>query len=649
MKGTARAALRAVVVVVVVVVGVLGQPWLIRPALAQSVPARSDEIDLGRVFALVPSAFERVFERGSAELFRLLEDVELLHIESEIDRYVGRPRELNDSTSYKLSLLPYEIQYPIFGPLVDQMTRLDSVRSNRIYMVTPDSVSLVDLSIRPVETLEEFTGRGAGPQVEGSLLSHFNTREIADLSVFLLAQEPFFPATEADWEHTKHQIARAGVPLLLGLLGTGAAIDAGALANSGTVIRHGDQLELRYYGAFRNFGVHLHPYLRGGMSVRLPGVEAAAGLADRIRPTAAQPDSAFELALREGWLSQLAQPLGLDAFFEAAFRRSLREPPGFTGERTQARAGFFFKQGLLPGNPDFKLRGSVEGETDFGQRLHLVGALGAERPRSGLTTLVQGSLIPADRASLLSQDARLTVFVVGTMEPVTAAFVDEMNALAHATRLEASGLAALERRRDDWDRGLLARGVGALTPAETRAMLAEREQMLVDGERRLERLASTLADYLESRDRAYGILHYPRSDDGLHGPLDASVVLTARGRVLGRLGGLSDEMTESLGKLVSLRGRITAIENELPGLQATLAPSSALLGARRRELAQLQQAWAVEATRARQQLSAREQLHADGGRILAATGGDAKAIRQWDRLDVLERVHLARLAATSGP
>ena len=35
--------------------------------------------------------------------------------------------------------------------------------------------------------------------------------------------------------------------------------------------------------------------------------------------------------------------------------------------------------------------------------------------------------------------------------------------------------------------------------------------------------------------------------------------------------------------------------------------------------------------------------------VLAATGGDTKAIRQWDRLDVLERVHLARLAATSGP
>ena len=386
------------------------------------------------------------------------------------------------------------------------MTRLDSVRSRRIYTVTPDSVTLVDLRIQPVQTLDEFTGQGQGGQVESSLLNHFTAREIADLTVLILAQQPFFPETDEDWQRTKHQIAKAGVPLVFGALAAGAAFDAGALTNSGSIARRGDQFELRYYGGVRDLGVHLHPYLRGGVSMRAPGVEAAAGLADQIQPTTAQADSALELALREGRLSQFSQPLGWDAFFEAAFRRSIREPPGFIGDRTQGRAGFFFKRDALPRLPGLTLRGSMEAESNFTQRLHLVGALGAERPRSGLTTIVQGSLVPAATTlNILRDDARLNVFVVGTMEPISASFVDEMTALARATREEVSRLDALDRQRGVWERALLARGVAARTPAETRAMLAEMEQMLMESERRLTSLASTLADYLESRDRAYGI------------------------------------------------------------------------------------------------------------------------------------------------
>jgi hypothetical protein len=644
------ASTRAGWVATLVVLAATG-PWFAQPALAQPLPRASD-LDLGRVFEVLPSLFERLFQRGSTEFFRLLENVEILHIESEIDRYVGQPRELNDSTAYKLKLLPYSIEYPIFRPLVDQMTRLDSVRSRRIYTVTPDSVTLVDLRIQPVQTLEEFTGRGQGGQVESALLHHFTTREIADLTVLILAQQPFFPETDEEWQRTKHRIAKTGVPLALGALAAGLAFDAAALTDSGPIVRGGDGVEWRYYGGFRDLGVHLRPYLRGGVSVNLPGLEAAAGLADQIQPTTAQPDSAIELALRDGRLSQFTQSPGWDAFFEAAFRRSIREPPGFTGERTQGRAGFFFRRDQLPRLPGLTLRGSMEAQTNFTQRLHLVGALGFERPRSGLTTIVQGSLVPAEPSfQLARQDARLNVFVVGTMEPISASFVDEMTALARATREEVARLDALDRQRKAWELGLLGRGVAARTPAETRALLAEMEEMLMEGERRLTSLASTLADYLESRDRAYGILNQPKSPDRLHGPVDAAVVLAARGRVLARLRALSDEMSASLANLEGLSSRIARIQAEVPALEGS-APQSNALVARRRDLAQLQQEWALESDHARQQLAARERLHKEGRRILAATGtegGADRAIRQWDTLNELDRAHLARLSVTSGP
>ena len=100
--------------------------------------ARGDEVDLARIFAAIPAAFERVAARGYTELFRLLETLEVFRFEAEIDRFVGKPRELNDTTSYKLSLLPFYIAYPIYPPLTAQMTRLDTVRANRIYTVTPE-------------------------------------------------------------------------------------------------------------------------------------------------------------------------------------------------------------------------------------------------------------------------------------------------------------------------------------------------------------------------------------------------------------------------------------------------------------------------------------------------------------------------------
>src|SRR4029078_7598008 len=166
------------------------------------------------------------------------------------------------------------------------------------------------------------------------MVTNLSAREISDLTVLLLAQQPFFPATDADWQHTKHNIARGAVPIALAALATGAFFDAGSLVQSGPIMRRGKDFELRYYGQFRDLGIHWHPYLRGGVAARAFGFETAAGLGDQINPTATQPDRAVELSLREGWLNQLVQPLGLDAFFEAAVKRAIGEPDGFAAPLT---------------------------------------------------------------------------------------------------------------------------------------------------------------------------------------------------------------------------------------------------------------------------------------------------------------------------
>jgi hypothetical protein len=618
-----------------------------RPAAAQTAPP-ANQFDLNRIFAQAPAAFDRLLTNGSKEFFRLLETLEVFRFEAEIDRFVGKPRELNDTTSYKLSLLPFYISYPIYQPLVSQMTRLDSVRANRIYTVTPDSVSLVDLRLQPIATLEEFNGLGRGDGVARSLITQFSAREISDLTVLLLAQQPFFPETDADWQRTKHSIARAAVPMAVGLLAAGAFLDAGSLVYSAPMLRRGKDFELRYYGAFRGLGVHWHPYLRGGLAARAFGFEASAGLADQVNPTVVQPDQAVELALREGWLNQLVQPLGLDAFFEAALKRSIGEPGGFVGDLTTGRTGFFFKRDQAPIFRSLTMRGSVEAETNFEHRLHLVTALGFEKPYSGITTVLQASLIPAPPGSNLPDNAQLNLFFVGSMEPLSQSFTDDMTSLARLVDEEWAGLQALDKRHADWEQELLARGTLGRTPQDQQAMLAQIEQILVEREERTERLASGLADYLESRRRAYSILNRVRSPDDLHGPLDARVLVAARARVLSRLQSLATDLGRALEPLTALKDRITALRREIEELEHT-APASVGLQVRRQNLAALESQWERETDRIRRTLLARDQLHAEGVRILAATGQGEGRIGQWDALSALVRTRVARLAISPPP
>jgi hypothetical protein len=619
-----------------------------RPAVAQTARPAAAEADVSRLFAGLPGVFERVAQRGYDEVFRLLGTLELFRFEAEIDRFVGKPRELNDTTSYKLSLLPFYISYPIYPPLVSQMTRLDSVRANRIYTVTPSSVSLVDLRLTPVATIEQFNGLGRGDDIARSLLTHFSAREISDLTVLLLAQYPFFPQTDSDWNVTKRNVARAAVPIAVGALVTGAAFDAGALVYSGQIARHGKDFELRYYGQFRGLGIHWRPYLRGGVAARAFGFEASAGLADQVNPTIAEPDQAAEFALREGWLNQLVQPLGLDAFFEAALKRSIGEPVGFVGDLTTTRTGFFFRRERAPLFPTLAMRGSVEAESNLVDRLHMTTALGFEKPNSGITTMVQGSLVPAPPGSNLPDDARLNLFLVGSMEPLSQAFSDDMSSLARQVEEEWAGLEALEERRAAWEAALLMRGTAGRTPQDRRAMLSTMEQILVEREERTGRLANDLADYLESRRRAYSILGRRRSPDDLHGPLDARVLLASRDRILARLQQLARELTGAQAPLAALKDRITVLRREIEALEAA-EPGSGRLAVRQQSLSALDQEWDGETDRIRRYLAAHDQLHVEGVRILTAMGRSALDIRQWDSLGALVRTRIARLAISAPP
>src|SRR4029077_12368450 len=154
-----------------------------------------------------------------------------------------------------------------------------------------------------------------------------------------------------------------------------------------------------------------------------------------------------------------------------------------------ARTGFFFRREQTPLLPELAMRGSIEAESNLEHRLHLIAALGFEKPYSGVTTMLQASLVPAPVGSNLPDDARLNVFLVGSMEPIAASYTEDMTSLARQCQEEYAGLEAVERRLDQWEQALLARGTAARTPQEQRETLAEIEQILIEREDRTVRLA----------------------------------------------------------------------------------------------------------------------------------------------------------------
>ena len=537
-------------------------------------------------------------------VFDFLETVELWDAEGEIDRLVGNPWELHDSTQYKLRLLPLRLTYPAYSRLVSQMTRLDDLRGLRIQNVSPDSVDNLAVTfdtLSPDRRPEDFAG---------ALLGQFSAREYADLGVFALSHQPFFPDSDEGWRHVKHRMGQNKYLVAGGALALGAAFNAGAFARSGGITASTDkQFGLGWYGGIRSFGMRMRPQLRGGLTLKAPALEMAVGLWERVRPGDADRRTALEAAVREGWLSRLSRPTGWDAFFEAAFRRVLQSQPGYLGERTTGRLGLFARKDRPLRLRNLIFRSSAEMESDLQENARFVVGLGFEKARTGLATVLQLSRTAIVRDGNRTNESRGGVFVAGTVEPPTQFIIDAMHREARLVREEVQAAQALHDA----------------SPAELDARLAP--------------LATSLASYLEARRLAYSILRWERMPDELHGPLDPDLLLQARGLVVERQHALADFLREASRRLEETEKRAAAVndlvqrDRDPAMVDAYVAELDALGRIRRRESARIGHA-----------LFAFQHYREALGRM--AVSSELVAERQ---LDWLPPVDMRRLTAAASP
>jgi hypothetical protein len=588
-------------------------PALAQPPRGPGAGSGGDELDLGRVTNAVVEMMFSLVRNTQDTVFHFLETVELLDFETEIDRLVGDPRELNDSTAYKLSLLPFHIQYPIYQQLVDQMTRQDDLRSQRIYGVTPDSVNIITLR------LQSLADDDVKDEVRSSLLHHFSVREIVDLGFFILAQQKFFPDTDEGWHVLKKRIARGGAAVAVGALLAGAAFNLGALGSSGTVdtFAH-DRVHLGWYASIRRIGLEMRPQLRGGLTLGLPSLELAAGIIEHVRPDEGDYHRALELALREGWLNQIARASGWDAFFEAALSRVLSAPDGYETPLNLGRAGFFAMRDYIPGFKNFSLRGSIELQTDFERQLSTAVGLGFQHATSGLTTVLQASRTPVPYSmGSTGAETRGGIFFAGTMEPPTESFVATMRSSARLFMDEWEVVAGLDGSRAIWEQKLRLLGTRQLSAADARAALAGMGRAALAREERMGRVAALLADYLERRRLAYSISRWERCPDDLHGPLDPAVLAAAREQVFTRLADLSVDLAKAPARFERLHRRYERVLVAMHELEEVSGPSLALEGYRQ-ELTALERAWRRESEQASLRIDAYLQVRDGARRILSA-------------------------------
>jgi hypothetical protein len=520
-----------------------------RPARAQSVKHRLEN-DFGDLLRYLSEIASQIGSKSRGEMLTFLNRVELLNVESEIDRLVGSPWELSDSTRYKLSLAPLHLAYPVFDQQVRQMTRMDDIRSRRIQYLTVDALDLISVN------LDILSGEVDGGHLANSLLRYFNAREFLDLGVFMLAQQPFFPETEDAWNYRKHQIASHQGMLGLTVVGLGALFEMGALSNSGTLTRCPDSTcRVGWYGGFSHLGYHLQPVLRGGLTSEWAGVEMSAGLMEQVRPSSGSASTVFEMALRESWLNRHIAKSGWNSFFEAAVRRVLAAESRYPGENFTARGGLFFKRERPFKWRYITLRGSTEVESDLTRSLRYAMALGVDYTKTRLSAVLQSSRTNIIGDSGIRAETRTGLFLAGTIEPPDQYYVEAMQVKARQVRETWQNLAEQEelRRQAEAEMRVLA---GAQVPAYRITPVFERiRKATAEGEGCRVRLASLLGDYLEERRIAYSLKQWQRDPEDEHGPVDAEILKASSDAIRTRLVELTAFLRGAQAPLSVLRDR----------------------------------------------------------------------------------------------
>jgi hypothetical protein len=222
-------------------------------------------------------------------------------------------------------------------------------------------------------------------------------------------------------------------------------------------------------------------------------------------------------------------------------------------------------------------------------------------------------------------------------------FVDGMKARARAVRDEWQRVGELEERRRLAEARVRALATTDPGGPDRRAALEALGAAVTALEGRVARLGVLLADYLESRRRAYAVTRLPRVPGDLHGPLDPTILVAATRLVQERGGELAALLRAAEADLAPLHRKFHALR-AAADRAANDPVARTLTAAYTDDLHELDRAWRQVSAPVRAALEGYTHYEACSKRIAAAS----ELVRGKDAAWLPEPV-VRRIAALTAP
>jgi hypothetical protein len=124
-----------------------------------------------------------------------------------VDRIIGDPVRMNESTSLKLDALPPRMRLSLYGVLADRADRIYFRGVSRLGQTAPGDYRnvAVELDFETTNRLIDAIGK--------SIDGYFRIEELIDLTVFGLSRFEFFPKSQDRWNEIKPQLPKYDLAL----------------------------------------------------------------------------------------------------------------------------------------------------------------------------------------------------------------------------------------------------------------------------------------------------------------------------------------------------------------------------------------------------------------------------------------------------
>ncbi|HEY3450127.1 MAG TPA: hypothetical protein VGK67_27485 [Myxococcales bacterium] len=206
-----------------------------------------------------------------------------LFSEEDVDRIIGDPWHMSESTRIKLDALPPRMRLKLYSVLADRADRIYLRGVTRLGQVAPGDFRNVAVD------LDFDTANRAIDAIGKSIDGYFRIEELIDLTVYGLSKYEFFPKTQERWNELKLQLPKYDLALGIIALASLAMVDEGNLDMGGWLLKTpSDSFRFGWYASARKFGFKWHPRITLGIQGATPGFDTSLGWTEYFNPVKAQ-------------------------------------------------------------------------------------------------------------------------------------------------------------------------------------------------------------------------------------------------------------------------------------------------------------------------------------------------------------------------